>query len=698
MKTRYRSTIGLLTAVLVIILLLPCLTAFDLPAAAYAAGGTDVAFDDTDVMDDLEGSALNGVPFDIADYPYNPEGELQILGFVEYCYSEYENLRGNYGLYIYIYNPALLDIATGTGSNRIQMGVEYNENGEVTRYDKFDLKVCSVSKGTAANRFWKFKVIDHEVNGTYFADRVSPYERRYDISGVEISFYGEQLPKEYEILRTYRYTGFAEGYGSIDERINCSVQDFEGIELDVRHSSFLANVAAAGKGHYNQVHTAYFAVPEYFFENYGRLQKILAEWYEYKLAPMLVTANSDLYNLASKYTAYQLNGQYDDYVPYWLWYGLDSNDGLGQTHIRTTNEWSFNVEDIAKFDPMGQWSEIRTSLSRSSIIPLVFYSEVNDPYEIFKALNRYKTAGDVAANELLESIYVYKNTLGHGYIDILERRLSADLFTESVDEGRIKGYQKREVDFDDTFNLNSYWNTTNWFEKLYEFGLRIPDFGDDYKNVRPIYEVQDTDFLGSNEQIAKNLLINELDVDALKAYYNAQVKEGNRVILFRFAVTDYMSRPIGYETMDGIYNVYENKTDSYICQETVFFNFDVIQLTFNRDGEYRAFAVVSDPVDIVGNLEPPYTPGWADDLEDFGQSVKDFFERIGEWFRTNWKWIVLAVGIVLGLIILALVVKLIVGLRGNKTSTTINLIDGSKSGSGKSSVKVKRKKKKGGGS
>ena len=125
---------------LIITLLIPALTAFSSPSVAYAAGGDAVNFDTTDVMDDLTGSALNGVPFDVADYPYDKNGEIQILGFVEYCYSEYENLRGNYGLYLYIYNPALLDIATGTGSNRIEMATEFSEDGTPTAYNKFALQ------------------------------------------------------------------------------------------------------------------------------------------------------------------------------------------------------------------------------------------------------------------------------------------------------------------------------------------------------------------------------------------------------------------------------------------------------------------------------------------------------------------------------------------------------------------------------
>lgn len=79
-------------------------------AVAYAEGN-EVLFDSTYVLDDLEGSAVNGVTFRVEDYPYDPDGELQLIGFTEYGFSAYANLQQNFGLYIYLYNPALLDIS-----------------------------------------------------------------------------------------------------------------------------------------------------------------------------------------------------------------------------------------------------------------------------------------------------------------------------------------------------------------------------------------------------------------------------------------------------------------------------------------------------------------------------------------------------------------------------------------------------------
>ena len=39
--------------------------------------------------------------------------------------------------------------------------------------------------------------------------------------------------------------------------------------------------------------------------------------------------------------------------------------------------------------------------------------------------------------------------------------------------------------------------------------------------------------------------------------------------------------------------------------ESVFFDFDVIELTFNREGKYTVIPAVSRPIDMVNGLIPP---------------------------------------------------------------------------------------------
>ena len=71
------------------------ITAFRSSTALAEESG--VAFDSTDVLDDLTSSTVNGEKFDLKNYPFDEEKQIQVLSFVEYCYSYRANQRGNYG-------------------------------------------------------------------------------------------------------------------------------------------------------------------------------------------------------------------------------------------------------------------------------------------------------------------------------------------------------------------------------------------------------------------------------------------------------------------------------------------------------------------------------------------------------------------------------------------------------------------------
>ena len=106
---------------------------------AYAAGNGS-SFDNTKVLDDLLPATVGGKPFDIRDYPFDENGEVQVISFIEYCYSYKANQRDNYGLYVYIYNPQGLNLSTDSKRNKIQMATSYNKEGNPSAYEKFSLE------------------------------------------------------------------------------------------------------------------------------------------------------------------------------------------------------------------------------------------------------------------------------------------------------------------------------------------------------------------------------------------------------------------------------------------------------------------------------------------------------------------------------------------------------------------------------
>ncbi len=71
--------------------------------SAYAESANE--FDKTNVLDDLEDTTIDGKAFSLEDYSFNSKKQTTVLLLAEYCYSFYENKQGNYGLYLYVWNP-----------------------------------------------------------------------------------------------------------------------------------------------------------------------------------------------------------------------------------------------------------------------------------------------------------------------------------------------------------------------------------------------------------------------------------------------------------------------------------------------------------------------------------------------------------------------------------------------------------------
>lgn len=596
MTSRTSLFVRILALVLAALLLLTTIGGGVIYASAASVEDT---FKNRDVLEDLMGATIGGKPFNLLDYPYCSEGSLQVISFAEYCYSYAANKRDNYGLYVYIYNPTGKEVDVTSLQNKIQMAVRYNSRGEATLYEKFNLEFCSASTGNYANLFYKFRVVDRAINGTTFSQRVSSNQRRYDVSGIELLAAGDRNATEYRVGGTYCFTGYAAGYGpdaAAESTLVGTVENLETLSLDVYHTNYRTNVSDLGENHYNDVNTVYFSVPERVFEQYGNLQKIHAQWWEYKTKMAAITSNEEFYDELLEYVGTDV-GEYDPDVPVYLYAEYKGSSTVSTTHHHYG--WAFNKDMSTKTSLF--MTTYCTYDKLSAIMPYAFYAPVVDTDSVFDFLHSKPPAGAVEANVVQDWIYKYNNDLGNGYIDCNGRKISKDLFEAYADEGRKMGYNNVNVDLSDTFDLNSYDSTHSWWDKLWDFGLSWPATDGDYKDVPPIYELKSRDLSGSDDTIAAALLVNSGDVSALKEYYKAETAKGNRVILFRFANTDYYSAP----AFRSGYTGHIDKTDTYVAQQTVFLDFDIIDLTFHKDGEYVVIPAVSNPMDIVNGLEPP---------------------------------------------------------------------------------------------
>lgn len=585
------------------------------PMSALAASSEN-NYSQTNVFDDLRSSTIKGAPFDITDYPYNSKDTIRVIHFSEYCYSYRENMNDNYGLYVYIYNPQGLDLSESNKSNKIQMAVSYDSAGNPSNYFKYSLEYCSKSEGDYKNLFYKFKVIDKEVNGTTFYDRVNSNGRRYDVSGVELVTKGSSTAIEYSVFGTYVFSGYAAGYGpdtnAKKSTLTCDIEYLETIELGVKHTFYRSQTSSLGAGHQNQLDTVYFSVPKRYLERYGTLQKIKAEWYEYKTNEIVVTSNSSFYNAALPYVGTYM-GDLNDYgmYPYVKDVGYSLGLGAGKLGDMNVAKWGWNLGE----------GYLHPACQRLCYLFYVNNIEGYDPYADTVSI------GGVQSNVLYEWIKNYNKSYSKGTLPIKDGTISADLFKDDIDESRkmnnssgvIKnGYSYYDFDADVDLQTLQSWSSTSpsFWDNWTQFGLGAAFSGgpeEESITVPPIQILKSSDLDGTDEEIAKRLLINVADVSSIKNEYNNVITvsgagdEEKVVVMFRFATSDYYSEAIDIiEPNSGfLWSDKHTEGQAYLATESVFFDFDIIQLTFNKEGEYTVIPVVSNPIDIVNDITPP---------------------------------------------------------------------------------------------
>lgn len=592
---------------------------------ASAAETVVAAYEEQNIMQDLEGSTVGGKPFDVKDYPRNTFGHPQIIHFVEFCYSYDAEKQSDFGLYVYVYNPQQVAIDTDTERNKIEISYG-NKAGK--EYSKYVLEFLNYSTETGLEgRFYKFKLRLSDAAKQSILNNVNEDERVYEVVGIELSIYGKV--EDYTCAQKYTYTGFAKGYGSElaeGDTVFAWVDGLEEfVELDVEHTFYRTKTSDKGLYFQNQVNTVYFAVPERFFEEYGELQRIKAEWREFQTNEIVVTSNLDYYLKMLPYIGVPVgNPTYDNYredVGFTLTYDYK----FFPTHY-FYGGWNFFLHDLTDDSSHGQWDGVIFNADGRYRFDTLFYLFLTDDIKEYDPDADITSQGGVPSHILEDYIYNYDKTFNRGTVEFNGHKVSADLFQEDIQEDRKRndtygviqsGFDGMSCyDFDAGVDLDaliSYKDSgKNWWDQVVEEGswgaIFHPVEDEESRVVEPIKVLDSEDLEGSDTEIAYNLMIQKSDVKALKDAYNDAVTisgdndEPKRLVMFRFAVSDYFSSPM--KTVHGTaFEVHDG--EFYAARQTVFLDFDVIQLSFTKDNSLTAIPVVSSPIDIVNDVTTP---------------------------------------------------------------------------------------------
>ena len=613
----------------VLIISLILLLTFPIPAFAAETGDVTPSyekFEKTYVLDDLKSAGM-----DIDEYISRNNDDINLISFQEFAYSYYSSNMSDFGLYVYIYNPSGKAILTDSKSS-ITIAVSYDDDGKPNDYEKFSLIVCSRSTGEYSNLFYKFRVVDHiSAEGSTIKQRVSKTssERRYDVSEFELDFNNNTI-EAYGVGGTFKFSGYAAGYGKDNETdtstLNCEVTELETVTLDVHPTFYRTGVYDPGTAHPDdnhqyQINSVYFSIDNDLLRDYGNLQKIKAEWFEYKTNPIYVTDNKEMYDSLKQWIGSNI-GNYNKNVDYSFMFGTASRPGA------TFGLYGYNIQTNSE----GGEIDISAVTNRINQLDWLFYTKnIEDP---------------VSSEKLLE---YYKSYKGNGsFID--GTLYPSELFNTSVDEGRTAGHNVVDIDSDSLFNLIGYDETHNWWDKFVDFGIFIPETSESYKNVKPIEQIT-LDMIDDPASV----LVDESMIDELRNYVIDENLKNRSVFIFRFAVTDYYTFESNY-LRDNVNDKLISDSSLYFAEETAFLDFDIIQLTFNKEGSFTVIPVVADPITIIGGITAPP----ENKLDEFADSALEWLTKLWEKlnellgpFSENWyKYILLAVGVILGVVII----------------------------------------------
>lgn len=543
------------------------------------------AFDDTDVNEDISAVLLSEL---IAE-----AGEDGIaVYFTEYCFAAETEKNVNYGLYVYVCNVRGYDFVAEDGKNALNMAVSYDADGNPTKYANMDLHYCGQSTGINAGLLWKFRVTDedNEILSNALEQNRLHGERRYDLAGIQLRREGYALANDYKVGAIYRFSGYAAGYGKYVDGNTLTVtkETSDTAELDVRHAFYRPEGYNMALYTQDSLASVYFAVPDELIRKYGELYAVHCSYLEAVTDDIFVTGNSDVYNELSAHVGEDL-GNLD------LRYGFGA--GRTQDTLIITYAASYNKKILN--------NGIFKHVSNREIDNLKYVFPVAGGMDETDSADGYVLQWEVLQEYMLD--------YSAGKDDLLYGRYARELFSSVADE---------ETDItlsaDDTFDLTSI--SVDW-DSFWD-GTWGQDTGGEVPVIQPVENVL------SAAQAEEEYYIDESCYKDFKDYYDENSDDGT-VYVFHFAMDGYYApEAVNLDNNDTLN--YETDTNAYMARETVYLNFDVIDISLKSDaGEVTVLGAVSNPIDVIPSVTPPVdttSDEWTEWPEEF---MKAFLSIIG---------------------------------------------------------------------
>ena len=576
--------------------------------AASPRSKTVAAYESQNVWDDLQGATIDGEGIDLNLYNFDEHKNVQIISFVEFCYSFYAENQGDYGLYVYVYNPHGCDFTKNTLLNKIEFRVDAGLS------IKPNLQFLNRSNKTGyEGLFYKFKVALTDAQRTKVLDAVNSSARVYEVSGIELYSEGTNAT-EYKIVSKYTYTGYAKGYGevgAVNDTLNCTVDGFdEFLTLDV-HPTYYRPKGTHSDGYTRDtLHSVYFSVPNETIDEYGEMTAVHAQWLNALTAPMLVTGNKDIYNAIYPYLNVEIDGgtcwEYASAkFPYALVATKAAKEAMGTEDAAVAGYYAYNAySDWDEGEPgvKNEYDNVITNLR------YLFYAENGDAdnYD----LPREKVVGDKAKG-VKGWLETYTERFGSKTVPLVNGKYARELF-EKVD----KEFTDKNIEATEEYHLTDKIVSNSIWDKI--FGTQLkgdrPDI--DISAIQPVTQ-KDVEFYPDKDIFCEKFYIAQRDYENFCTFINdaAKKEKPETVYLFRYYQSEYEShKATEYSrttawSMLGTYGTYKTiDTNAFISKSWVQLDFDIIDLTFSKDNVKTVIPCIMSPLDIMADAEHPVDP------------------------------------------------------------------------------------------
>lgn len=537
-------------------MIIAILTAFAglFPASAISAYAAEsYPYDETAIGDDLDALGTEIPAVSVAGE------DVQVIALAEFAFAEDPADCENYALYVYVYDPAGHAYSTLAGENVVNMAVSYDADGEPDGYANLDLVYCS---RTDDKTVWKYRIADEDgqVLANAQAQDAENGKRRYDVAGVQLREVGAAMAQDHKVANTFYYEGYAEGMsGESALASTLTVNNEKTVELEVHQTFFRPDgINKDNKNRQDVLASVFFSIPDKYIEEYGELYAVHAEYLKALLSPVIVTNNQSFIETMKSLQFQDQSG---------MEYACIGN-GQGYYSVEGFFGGVEFYSDVI-FDPGGNVDATlndNDGLGRIDQINMVFDSGSTAPYDY-----------TVTSEELQK--YLEENAKNK---DILGRYDSR--YFSSVDKEKTDVRLTADYDFKLTsITFNKFW--------LFVWGTET-------EYTMPA--IQRVEKAESPEQVERDYYIDQGDYEELKAVYD---EPESTTYVFHFAQSsDFVET--GMLLRRGV-QYPANLGDIYFAQQSMYLDFDIIDITMNTGEKKTVLGVVADPIDVIPDLPTP---------------------------------------------------------------------------------------------